>query len=72
MIETAENEFLSGDKPFINGAELTLADIHASWMIKWAFHTIGVEKEPGFDKAAFPKAHAWCSPSALELDLVPF
>lgn len=30
------------------------------WMIKRAWQTIGVTKERGLDKAAFPKFHAWC------------
>lgn len=59
LLQTAETEFLAAG-PFINGVLLTLADVHAMWMIKWALHTIGVAKEPGFEKAAFPKVHAWC------------
>ncbi|KAK5122132.1 hypothetical protein LTR85_004378 [Meristemomyces frigidus] len=60
MIETVEADFLSGQGPFIGGDDCGLADIHAMWMIKWALHTIGVAKEPGFDKKAYPKVHAWC------------
>ncbi|KAK3680049.1 hypothetical protein LTR78_000426 [Recurvomyces mirabilis] len=60
LLDTAEHEFLSGNKPYINGQDLSLADIHANWMIKWAFATIGVAKEAGFDKSSYPKTHAWC------------
>ncbi|KAK5138778.1 hypothetical protein LTR32_007743 [Rachicladosporium monterosium] len=61
MLETAEKEFLSGEEgPFIGGKECGMADLHAVWMVKWALYTIGVAKEPGFGKEAFPKVHAWC------------
>ncbi|KAK0873132.1 hypothetical protein LTR87_012114 [Friedmanniomyces endolithicus] len=61
MLETAEKDFLSGEEgPFIGGKECGMADLHAIWMVKWALQTIGVAKEPGFGKEAFPKVHAWC------------
>ncbi|KAK3625536.1 hypothetical protein LTR56_020340 [Elasticomyces elasticus] len=47
-----------------------MADIHAIWMIKWALHTIGVAKEPGFDRKAFPKVHAWCDALPVHDDSV--
>ncbi|KAK5731290.1 hypothetical protein LTR15_001229 [Elasticomyces elasticus] len=71
MLDTAENEFLSESQgPFIDGAECGMADIHAIWMIKWALHTIGVAKEPGFDRKAFPKVHAWCDALPVHDDSV--
>lgn len=59
MMVTAETEFLSGDGTFIGGLECSLADIHASWMIKWALQTIGVNEEPGFSEKDFPRVWKW-------------
>lgn len=58
MLESAEKDFLA-DGDWIAGRQCTLADIHANWMIKWALHTIGVSKEPGFSKEDFPKVYKW-------------
>ncbi|KAK3109316.1 hypothetical protein LTR53_017563 [Teratosphaeriaceae sp. CCFEE 6253] len=61
MLHTAEHDFLAHTAgPFTNGAECSLADIHAIWMLKWALQTIGVAQEPGFGPEAFPRVHRWC------------
>ena len=59
MLATVENEFLTGDGPWIGGSEAGLADIHAVWIIKWALKTLEIGNQPGFDKQAFPKVHRW-------------
>ena len=58
LLHIVENEFLANSK-FINGRRVSVADIHASWMIKWALETIEVGKEPGFGPEDFPKLYRW-------------
>lgn len=46
--------------PWIGGhADPGIADVHASWMIKWALETLEVGKEPGFGRDAWPRVWAW-------------
>lgn len=58
MLDIVETDFI-GQGPWIGGSQCSIADIHASWMIKMVLQTMGVEKEPGFSKQDLPKVHAW-------------
>ena len=51
--------FWAMGRRFVNGEELTLADLHSMWMIKWALQTLGVDKEPGMGKEDFPRVWRW-------------
>lgn len=51
-----ETKILTGSSgPFINGSQISLADVHVFWVIRWAFQALGVAKEPGIDQSSFPK-----------------
>lgn len=52
-----ENGFLAGSGPFVNGAQVSAADIHMIWPVKWVLETLGLGKEPGFGQADFPKTY---------------
>lgn len=55
-LREAEDGFLATSRgPFLTGDKISLADIHFIWPIKFAFHNLGVDREPGFGKEAFPK-----------------
>lgn len=57
QIKQIEEQFLAGSSgPFIAGEKISIADIHIIWPVRFAF-SIGVDKEPGFGKDAFPKVH---------------
>ncbi|KAK5048354.1 hypothetical protein LTR84_006024 [Exophiala bonariae] len=58
MLDIVETDFIT-QGPWIGGSKCSIADIHASWMIKMVLQTMGVEKEPGFSKQDLPKIHAW-------------
>ena len=58
LLLMVENELLV-DSEFINGREVSVADVHASWMIKWALQTIEVGKEKGFGEEDWPKVYRW-------------
>lgn len=58
LLSIVENDFLANSR-FINGRKVSVADIHASWMIKWALETIETGKEPGFGPEDFPKVYKW-------------
>lgn len=45
--------------PWINGSKCSVADIHAVWVIKWVFQTLGIGSEPGFEREEFPNVYAW-------------
>ena len=53
-----EKEYLK-NSPFIGGDKPSVADIHTSWMIKWALETLDVKSTPGFGPDKFPKVHNW-------------
>ncbi|EME41146.1 hypothetical protein DOTSEDRAFT_46216 [Dothistroma septosporum NZE10] len=53
-----EQFFLSGG-PFINGANISLADIEAVWPVRWAFKYLGLDKEAGLGKDKFPRTWKW-------------
>lgn len=58
LLDIVENDFLDQD-PWIGGPKSSIADIHASWMIKMVLQTMEVEKEPGFSRPKLPKVHTW-------------
>ena len=58
LLDILETEMLVPG-PWIGGEKCGVADIHAIWMVKWAFQTIGLGEEPGFKKEDFPKVYAW-------------
>jgi glutathione S-transferase len=58
VLNIVENEFLANSQ-FINGRKVSVADVHASWMIKWALQTIETGAEPGFGEKDFPKVYKW-------------
>jgi glutathione S-transferase len=58
LLDLVEDNFL-GSGPWIGGEKCSIADIHASWMIKFTLQTLDVQSEPGFSADAFPKVHAW-------------
>ncbi|KIY03549.1 uncharacterized protein Z520_00240 [Fonsecaea multimorphosa CBS 102226] len=58
MLDDVENDFLANG-PWIGGDKCSIADIHASWMIKMVLQTMDIQTEPGFSAEDFPKVHAW-------------
>lgn len=60
MLETAENEFLTDEGPYLAGhRDCGLADIHAIWIIKWLLQTLKIAQEPGFGKTDLPRVYRW-------------
>lgn len=63
FLNVIEHEFLADatdSAPWINGAKCGVADIHASWIPKFALETLKYSTdEPGFGKADLPKVHRW-------------
>ena len=59
MLDAVENEFLGHGKQWIAGGKCGVADIHAIWIIKWAFQTLEVADDPGFGKQDFPRLWKW-------------
>ena len=69
-MQQVEQEFLGNSSgPFMNGAQISLADIHVIWPLRWALKQIGLEKEPGFGPDAFPKV--WRLINALPSAEIP-
>jgi glutathione S-transferase len=58
VVDMLENECLVPG-PWIGGPKCSVADMHAIWVVKWAFQTLGIGSEPGFSKEDFPKVYAW-------------
>ena len=58
MLDTVETNFLAKG-PWIGGEKCSIADIHASWMIKFVLQTLDLQSESGFSAKDFPKVHAW-------------
>ncbi|KAJ9615827.1 hypothetical protein H2200_001904 [Cladophialophora chaetospira] len=58
LLDIVENDFLAAG-PWIGGEKCSIADINASWMIKFALQTLDAQSEPGFSAEDFPKVHAW-------------
>ena len=58
-MDIVEHDFLAHGKQFIGGDKVGVADIHSSWMLKWAMQTLDLQKEPGFSAKDFPKFHNW-------------
>jgi len=58
LLDLVETDFLASG-PWIGGEKCSIADIHASWMIKFALQTLDIQGEPGFSAKDFPKVHAW-------------
>jgi glutathione S-transferase len=45
--------------PWIGGEKCGVADIHAIWVVKWAFETLQIGLEPGFSRDDFPRVYSW-------------
>jgi glutathione S-transferase len=58
VVDMLENECLVPG-PWIGGPKCSVADMHAIWVVKWAFQTLGIGAEPGFSRDEFPKVYAW-------------
>lgn len=60
ILNTVENEFLTA-KPgtFIDGDEISLADIHVAWVIRFVLIALGLGNEPGFSKGYYPRVYKW-------------
>lgn len=55
-LHEVETVFLANSKgPFINGEEISLADIHIVWPLRWALNDLGAANDPGTGKDDFPK-----------------
>lgn len=54
-LREVEDQFLASGGPFINGSQLSLADLHIGWVLRWTFKNLGVENDQGVGKAEFPK-----------------
>lgn len=50
-----EEQFLGHGGTFIGGEQLSLADVHVVWVLRWALMSLGVAMEPGFGKEDFPR-----------------
>jgi len=60
ILNTVENEFLAAQSgTFINGEEISLADIHVAWVIRWVLTALGLGQEHGFAKNNFPRVYKW-------------
>lgn len=57
----AEEGFLRAqdDGPFVEGFSLSLADVHAIWVVKWWIETIGLAESTGFGRDEFPRIWKW-------------
>lgn len=55
-LKQVEEEFLAGSKgPFIGGEEISVADVHVVWPLRWAFSSLGLGEKEGCGKDSFPK-----------------
>lgn len=62
MLDVVEKEMLGGGEggPWIGGHKTVgLADVNASWIIKWMLETLEIGKLPGWGKESFPRVYAW-------------
>lgn len=50
-----EDIFLAKGGPFINGGNLSVADIHVIFGVRWALMDLGAAQEPGLGKTDLPK-----------------
>ena len=58
LLDMLENECLTPG-PWIGGSNCSVADIHAIWIVKWAFQTLELGSEPGFSREEFPRIYKW-------------
>lgn len=58
LLDMLENECLVPG-PWIGGSKCSVADIHAIWIVKWAYQTLELGSEPGFSSTDFPKVYKW-------------
>ncbi|KAF2167960.1 hypothetical protein M409DRAFT_65989 [Zasmidium cellare ATCC 36951] len=55
-LRQVEEEFLAGSAgPFIGGSEISLADIHVVWTLRWALKNLGIGEKEGAGREQFPK-----------------
>lgn len=58
-LKVLENDFLEGDKLFLEGSKASMADIHVAWAVRAGLESLDILKLPGFDINHFPKTQAW-------------
>ena len=58
LLDVLESEMLVPG-PWIGGERCSVADIHAIWIVKWAFQTLNLGDEVGFKKEDFPRVYTW-------------
>ena len=52
LLSMLEHEVLVSEKgPWIVGQMCGVADLHVIWIVRWAFQTLGIGTERGFDKS---------------------
>lgn len=55
-----QDEFLEGGKkPFVGGDQLSMADVHTHWPVRWLLFFAKLGREPGFAKEDWPIIYAW-------------
>lgn len=60
VVDLLEGEGLGqGEGPWIGGEVCPVADIHAIWVVKRAFETLGVGSKLGFGREEFPRVWRW-------------
>ncbi|KAK4495763.1 hypothetical protein PRZ48_013031 [Zasmidium cellare] len=57
-LHQVETEFLKGSSgPFIGGSEISLADVHIVWPLRWAIKNLGLGEKDGVGPKDFPKVY---------------
>ncbi|KAI9724607.1 MAG: hypothetical protein M1828_003630 [Chrysothrix sp. TS-e1954] len=55
-----EEHMLQDSGPFLGGKkEVGADDLQLAWAVRWTVKNLGVESEPGFGSAAFPRFYKW-------------
>jgi len=57
-LDVVGNEFL-GNSAWIGGDNISLADVHVSWVVRWLLEGVGLGKVEGFGEEDFPKIYKW-------------
>ena len=58
-LKVLEGDHLKDDEPFLEGENLSMADIHVAWAVQATFEALEILQMRDFDKNAFPKTQAW-------------
>lgn len=57
-LRQVEEEFLGKSSgPFMNGSQISMADIHVVWPLRWALSNFGLGDKEGCGKGDFPKVY---------------